>query len=193
MRKNSTKESLKGEIWMPVDGLEGYYEVSNFGRVWSLPRVFIRRGKRGGPYKFRGRMRVLKKDRTGYYWSVALYKNGVRLDFDVHRLVLETFVGPCPEGMVCRHLDGNGKNNCIDNLRWGTPKENGEDRVRHGTNARPMNSGEGNYWAKLTNEKVLEIRRRFANGQSDRLLAVIFDVKVCTIRGIVKRQTWKHV
>jgi len=51
----------------------------------------------------------------------------------VHRLILEVFVGPCPDGMECRHLDGNPQNNRLDNLAWGTPEENCEDREKHRT------------------------------------------------------------
>jgi hypothetical protein len=49
----------------------------------------------------------------------------------VHHLVLRAFVGPCPAGMQTRHLDGNPANNRLDNLCWGTPKENAEDCARH--------------------------------------------------------------
>jgi len=51
----------------------------------------------------------------------------------VHRFVLETFVGPCPEGMEARHLDGNPANNRLSNLCWSTHKENVRDQYKHGT------------------------------------------------------------
>lgn len=50
----------------------------------------------------------------------------------IHRLVLEAFVGPCPDGMEALHSDGNKTNNNVDNLRWGTPSENNRDIVKHG-------------------------------------------------------------
>jgi hypothetical protein len=49
----------------------------------------------------------------------------------VHRLVLDAFVGPCPDGMECRHLNGVKADCRLSNLAWGTRKENIEDRVRH--------------------------------------------------------------
>lgn len=56
----------------------------------------------------------------------------------VHQLVLCAFRGPPKAGEECRHLDGNPTNNRIENLVWGDPKENYQDRIRHGThNARP--------------------------------------------------------
>ena len=51
----------------------------------------------------------------------------------VHRLVLEAFVGPRPEGMVARHLNGDPGDNRLENLAWGTQSENNYDKVRHGT------------------------------------------------------------
>lgn len=90
----------------------------------------------------------------------------------VHCIVLEAFIGPCPEGMECRHLDGNPANNRIGNLKWGTPAENHADSVRHGTAAclRPEwlerartshawsfvehKSGEKHHRAKLSDEQV---------------------------------------
>ena len=51
--------------------------------------------------------------------------------YSVHRLVLEAFVGPMPEAMETRHLDGNPANNCLDNLRYGTRAENEADKRLH--------------------------------------------------------------
>ena len=70
-----------------------------------------------------------------------------------HRLLLLTFVGPPPfPGAQVRHLDGNPMNNALDNLAWGTAKENAADRDRHGTtNHRPTNY-------KLSREAVAEIK-----------------------------------
>jgi hypothetical protein len=50
----------------------------------------------------------------------------------VHKLVMEAFVGPCPPGKQCLHRDGNGLNNRLENLRWGTPEENTQDMIKHG-------------------------------------------------------------
>src|SRR5699024_4528685 len=104
------------ETWKPVVGYEGLYEVSNTGKVWS-----IRRG------------RVLRpRKKSDGHLRVGLWKAGKGKEKYVHRLVLEVFVAPCPEGMECLHIDGNPENNRVDNLRWGTRGENMLDRVRHG-------------------------------------------------------------
>lgn len=73
----------------------------------------------------------LKKHSNGYA-CISIRKDGKYYDFLVHRLVLETFVGPCPENMECLHGDGNKTNNNVDNLRWGTRVENIQDSIDHG-------------------------------------------------------------
>ncbi len=69
----------------------------------------------------------------------------------VHRLVLEAFVGPCPPGMQCRHLDGNPANNRLENLAWGTHAENAADKIRHGRGG-PLSS--------QTKARMVAARRR---------------------------------
>lgn len=69
---------------------------------------------------------------TGGYLRVSLYNRGKKKIFLVHHLVLLAFVGPRPQGMETRHLDGDPKNNHISNLRYGTSSTNKLDMVRHG-------------------------------------------------------------
>ena len=104
------------EEWRPVVGFEGLYSVTSTGRV---------RSEKTG--------RVLKPTEgpDGYY-RVTLKGEGKRSSPTVHRLIMEAFVGPRPDGLQIRHLDGDKSNNVIGNLRYGTPKENGEDNVRLG-------------------------------------------------------------
>lgn len=106
--------------WRPVVGFEGMYEVSNDGQVRTL---------------FRGlnKAKHTMIDRKGYV-SVRLCgpKRAFMKRKRVHSLVLEAFVGPKPEGMQCRHLNGNKQDNRLENLAWGTAKENAADSVAHG-------------------------------------------------------------
>jgi len=113
------------EEWRPVLGYEGAYAVSSRGRVLSLPRISSGRTIRGG---------ILRTylDRHGYL-TVHLAMPGLRKRFFVHRLVCGAWWGPCPQGMECRHLDGNPPNLAPSNLTWGTHLENILDKVRHGT------------------------------------------------------------
>jgi hypothetical protein len=103
--------------------------------------------------------------------------------------MLETFVGPRPEGMECCHNDGNTSNNSIENLRWGTPKENSEDRKRHGTYLCGENVG----GAKLKENEVQEVRQLIASVMSDKRIAKKFSVSSSCIQGIRDGKTWKHL
>lgn len=91
-------------------------------------------------------------DRDGYH-IVCLCHDGHKRTLHVHALVLKTFAGPCSDGMVCRHLDGNKTNNHVSNLAWGTPKENSQDMILHGTSRK----GDKHNMAKLTDSDVLAI------------------------------------
>lgn len=106
------------EEWRPVEGFLGY-EVSNLGRVRS---------------HLRGEPRILRGGSTPKgYRLVCLRRDGQDNFVIVHRLVARIFLGPCPEGMQVRHLDGDQLNNAASNLRYGTQSENNYDQVRHGT------------------------------------------------------------
>lgn len=126
--------------------------------------------------------------RDGYH-SVKLCHDGQSRRVTVHILVLTTFVGPCPSGMECRHIDGNPANNHKDNLAWGTRSENSQDKLLHGTHSRGDRSG----LAKLTTADVLAIRARAANGESNVDIAKDFLVHETSICLIVRRKRWKHV
>ena len=115
------------------------------------------------------------------YQRVNLSQNGKAKCVLVHRLILETFVGPCPEGCQTLHLDNNPKNNHLDNLCWGTPKEN------HSTIDR---KGPANGRAKLTVKQVKAIR---ISHESHALLARRYNVSDTTIQNIRNFRLWPHV
>ena len=106
------------EIWEPIKGYEGLYEVSSLGRVKSLKRKVENNG--GLQMRRETILRASGKTHLG----VTLCKNGKTKRLSVHRLVAEAFV-PNPEGKpVVDHIDTNPKNNSVDNLRWVTTQEN---------------------------------------------------------------------
>lgn len=107
---------MNEEMWKPVVGFEGIYQVSNHGRV---QRIAPAQGTRPGW------MLTPMTDRKGYRF-VHLNKRMHR----VHRLVAAAFFGPSE--MLIRHLDGDPTNNTVENLRYGTPLENAADRIAHG-------------------------------------------------------------
>ena len=134
------------ERWLPVVGYEGFYGVSDFGRVRSLPHW--RRSK--GDSRSFNRGRILKPSPVGDYLRVGLSKDGRARSIDVHRLVAAAFIGPCPPGQLVRHLDGDGQNNTLANLAYGTPGDNELDKVRHGRhrNAQKTHCPQGHEYAE---------------------------------------------
>ena len=116
------------EKWLPVVGGEGAYEVSDRGRVRSVDRVRV--FANGHQRHYRGRMLTPSPGERGH-----LYVQIFRTAKLIHRLVLEAFEGPCPEGMEGCHHDGNPTNNRIENLRWDTRRSNVADALRHGTHS----------------------------------------------------------
>lgn len=144
------------EVWLPVVGFEGLYEVSDHGRVRSVDRSFTR--STGRSYTVRGR--VLKESKAGRgYPRVTLYQGGPKARY-VHRLVLEAFEGECPKGRIACHWDDDPTNNHLSNLRWGTPSENNHDKVRNGNdhNARKTHCAQGH-------EYTLENTRHYVTPQ----------------------------
>jgi len=130
----------KSMNWRWVPGYKGYYQVSRFGEVRSVPRVVwyqcLRPDGLGFTWRWakltlKGRIMTQTADLSGHF-TVKLSKNGISKDYSVHRLVLDAFVGPRPKEMECRHLDGNPMNNRLDNLRWGTSGQNRVDMYSHG-------------------------------------------------------------
>jgi hypothetical protein len=172
-------------FWKDVPGYKGYYRVSRTGKVRSLPR-WIEYNGRWGPARYFKPGRVLNlclNKVTGYHF-VNLWKGNKQDVRHVHSLVLEAFVGPCPPGMECRHYpDPDRTNNNLENLSWGTPQKNADDRVEHGTAAKA-----------LSPKKVRKIRRMFATGRYTKaFLARRFKVGEFAIYAVVTRRTWKHV
>ena len=120
------------EEWLPVVGYEGLYEVSNMGRVRSLKRTVERQASTGSSthrYPVAGKLLALRPDRTGFYRSVGLCKNGVQRQHLVHSLVLTAFCGPRPPGHVGCHGSLGSRNNTLPNLRWDTKSANARDPI----------------------------------------------------------------
>lgn len=144
------------DIWRPVVGYEGRYEVSDHGRVRSLPIVVKRPGVK--PFVHPGSGRVLQQssNQRGYK-LVELYcgSRATRRTRPVHRLVCEAFHGPPPEDKPnTLHNDGKPDNNRAVNLRWGSQADNFADAKAHGVTGK----GEAHSQVKLTDAQVAEVR-----------------------------------
>lgn len=175
-------DSILFEEWRVVQDFP-FYDVSNFGRIrsWHKPRG----GKREAPLLLKAQL----NKHTGYK-HIVLCNGPTRRIVTMHILVLETFVGPCPEGMECRHFpDRDRTNNRLTNLSWGTNAENHEDRQFHGT----VPKGEACSWSKLTGEQVITIRHRRANGESFDAIAKDFGIKRRSVSRIAEGIDWSHI
>jgi NUMOD4 motif len=171
------------ERWLPVVGYEGFYEVSNWGRVRSV-RHMTAAGWRGG--------KILNPflDRDGYF-RVNLSKHGVIKGLcPVHNLVLQAFAGPPTPGQQGRHgIGGRQNNRWPENLCWGTPQENSDDKYRDGT----MACGERQGNAKLRADDIRAIRFRASTGESTPSLADCFSISQVHVRRIIFRESWRHI
>lgn len=172
------------EEWKDVEGFEGMYQVSDMGRVKSLPR-FKRKTER-----------ILKPSpSTTGYLLVGLRKPGVKVkSMLVHRLVLIAFnpIG-CADTMTVNHRNFNTEDNRLSNLEWCTQEENNRHYLEYGERHETQNVGEKHHLSVLTEELVLEIRSKHSSGQSGNSLSREYSVGEGTVRQIVNRVTWKHI
>ena len=180
-KENKMAEQIVAEVeYRDVVGFPGY-RVGNDGSFWScwatngcLTSTW--KQLRGFPVK-------------GGYVIAAMRQNGIPKTRLLHHLVLEAFVGPCPEGMETCHENDISNDNRVENLRWGTRESNFRDRDRNGGTARGTKIG----LSKLNDEKVLAIRTRAFSGESLAELAKEFGCNDRNVSQIVLGRTWKHV
>ena len=158
------------EEWKNVVGFEGIYEVSNHGQVRS---------------KITNKIKKQTIDKKTNRFYLGLWVNNKQTIVKPHRLVLDAFVGKCPDGMECCHNDGNPFNNHLSNLRWDTPKNNHADKIKHGT----TNRGERCAKAKLTLEQVNKIR---ADNRLQKEIAKEYGVQQSLISRIKNGVRWQH-
>lgn len=153
------------------------YLVARDGRVRSLPNK-----TRHYAIWLTGRTRP-----RGYL-DYLLFIEGIRYYKQAHVMVLETYVGACPQGMQGRHLDGNPRNNNLANLRWGTAKENAYDRTKHGSQL-GVNSGR----CLTAESQVRRFRRWRQRGWSIKQAADKVKIPYTRAWMIDKRKNWRHL
>jgi hypothetical protein len=128
-RHSQAVTSIIDEQWRDIPGYEGIYRISDQGRILSRARIDSRGHHRA---------EVLLSPRLSgpqgkQYLAVALFGAGNGVQRKLHRLVLESFAGPCPEGAEGCHNNGDKLDNRLCNLRWDTPSANNQDKRTHGT------------------------------------------------------------
>lgn len=156
------------------------YAISRDGRVWSKPRKY---STHNGKW-------LIPQCKVDGHLGLRLSERGQGYSRPIHRLMLETFIGPRPDGLECRHLNGNKQDNRLSNLCWGTRSENEKDKVRHGT----ANLGERHGQSKLSEQNVRMIIYMYRTGLFlQREIAEIYNISISIISRIVNKQIWKHL
>ena len=157
----------------------GYFACSD-GHIYSTRNGYLRR--------------LPERLHNGYYRvNVRDGNKPVKSHVEpVHKLILEAFVGKRPEGYLCRHLNGNALDNHPNNLCWGTPKENTQDSIRHGT-AACLRHGEAAVGAKLTEVEIYKIIDMHNNGHSKKEIASLFFITPHHVGDIINHKTWTHL
>lgn len=169
-------EGVTDEEWIDIPEYSGNYQVSNLGRVKSL---------------FKGREQILKKTISDGKFKVQLYlKPGKFKNELVGRLVCRLFKGEPNENDVLVYRDGNKLNDKPDNLFWISRSESARTaKNKH----RYSSPGASNGMAKLTPDKVNQIKELKTAGKSTYLIAQNFGISTRQVNRIVSGRTWKTV
>jgi len=168
------------EAWKKIDGYEKAYAISSCGRVKRTSSCD--NAKIGSIRKF-----MISRG----YNRVNLYKDGKYKNFFVHCLVAEAFLGKKPIGKEVNHKDTNKQNNCANNLEYMTKSENIQHAVVSGRFK--INIGSKNAQAKIKEKDVLEIRKRYKEGETQKRLADEFNLSENHLQQIIQRCNWKYI
>lgn len=165
---------------MPICGFPGYH-VTPSGQVWST------KGKDGSVGKRPAR--VLKGSLSDGYPRVTLCSDGKRKRLFVHRLVAETFLGPCPDGLEVAHLNGDRRDSRLANLRYVTRCENHRHKIDHGT----MPMGDSHPNRSISERTARQIGERLREVGSYIQVAEEFGTSPGVVSHIAMGRTWRHV
>lgn len=135
------------EEWRDIPGYEGHYQASSLGNIRSLDRV-VKDTRFPNGRRLKGRL--MKQTEGPNYFCLSLWKENKRKTWLVHQLVAISFLGPRPANMEVCHGRLGSKINTLDNLRYGTSKDNGQDMIRDGsTTAIKVISSDGTVYNSL--------------------------------------------
>jgi hypothetical protein len=173
------------EIWKDVPGWEGFYQVSTYGRVRSIPRkVPTWRGWRISPDKV-----LTPSIGDAGYKQVVLCRNGNGVNFTIHTLMVLAFI-PNPESKPeVSHINDVKTDNRLENLEWATRVENSRRAIQNNK----YRQGSRCSQAVLTERDISSIRRRLARGESGAAIGRSLGVTGQMISAIKNRKWWRHV
>jgi hypothetical protein len=154
--------------WKFIPGYSNY-AISNYGEVYShITKRYL----------------GLHESDNGYLRVNVVGDNGVKKSEFVHKLVLLTFVGPRPKGMITRHYpDQNRKNNRLDNLSYCDQQQNNWDRIENGTYNQ----------ASLTTEQVIHIKQMIKEKFTHKQIQEYYDISPAVISNIRHNNIWQNI
>lgn len=174
---------MSEEIWKPVVGYEGLYEVSDRGRVRTL--IKKTRCKSAGGI-------LAQQSAPNRYRLVCLTKDGDDHSRSVHRLVATAFIQNLEGKPTVNHRNGIRDDNRLSNLEWATHAEQQEHARSGGRNWAVR--GTARKSAKLTESRVLLLRAMYASGSfSQSEIGAMFGVHQMIVSRIVRMISWSHV
>jgi hypothetical protein len=165
------------EEWRSIKGYEGWYSVSNHGRV---------RRDRSAKNTYAGRILKPSAESCGYL-QAHLCRGGVKRKMLLHLIVAAAFIGPCQEGKQVNHIDGVKLNNDVHNLEYVTASENMLHSFRLGLQKPVRGEKHGN--SKLTENDVHTIRK-MSSYKTQTEIADIFGIDHATISDIARGRSW---
>jgi|SRR5215469_1284009 len=179
-------EAISTIEYREIKGFRGY-RVGSDGSVWSCHRHNAYHYDLSAPWK---RLKATADARGGYLRvKLCTGRTGRYTRRNIHQLVLEAFVGPCPEGLIACHANDDPLDNRLENLRWDTYSANTADAIRNGRY--DEHRGARHYRAKLTEADVRAIRASHAAGETCRDLGKRFGVSNVLVSLIVRRKSWR--
>lgn len=175
------------EIWKDVQGYDGKYQISNMGKVKSLPRIALCRN--GIIKSVPGGIMVAKV--SNGYLIIGLRDGKKKRFFTVHSLVAKAFIANPQDNRQVNHKNGNKADNRAENLEWVTASEN----VRHSFRVlnRPKNYGRKNGSCRLTEDNVRFIRAHYIPGHpifGQSAMARQFSVTQYAVRSVITGHCW---
>ena len=180
---------IVNEEWKDIEGQEGYYMISNLGRLKTIDRVITK--SNGFEYKLKGRVIKTHIDKDNGYERTTLPVDGRRKTAFIHRIVAKAFI-PNPENKATvNHKNSIRSDNRVENLEWCTYKENTLHAKNKGRLKQPK--GVNHVRAKLKESNIQEVYDLYKKGLSKSEIGRRFGISAGAVYHIVHRKTWKHV